>query len=565
MVPSGRMNTGGQQHLRFLRAYWVTLVVLSSYAWIRVLATFRHDAWTRRALQRAHTRNARRIQGAIVRLQGLFIKVGQTFSILVNFLPDEFRRELEGLQDAVPPRAFEAIRARFREDFGQDPHDIFAEFAEVPIAAASISQVHEARTRDGERVAVKVQYPDIDRMVRDDLKTFRRILALVSWFYPARGFDVVYREVSQMVLAELDFAEEAQHIERIGGNFRRAHLVDVHVPRVYHEYSTRRILTTGYVDGCKVSDVERLAAAGHDGAAIAARLVDVYCQQIFVDGYYHADPHPGNILIGDDGSITLVDFGAVAWISQGMRKGIADFLQAVINQNTEKIAQALKDMGFIARPHNEEVFDQVIAYFHERFQESITVESFNLNDIHIDPDMGLEHLLALREMDIGLGDLSSAFQIPSEWILLERTILLLTGLCTLLAPEIRPMERIRPYLRDFVVGEDGDWSTFVMSTGREVVIQFLGLPAELRKFLTRATSGRIELRVRDLPRTTRVLYTLGHQVILALFALGGAGVGAYLEVHGVLGKAEMAWRVAQGASALLVLSMWRQSRRFRRR
>lgn len=552
------MNSGGQLRLRFLRAYWVTLVVLNSYLWTRLVANLRGDAWFRQAIQEKHVLNARRIQRAIIKLQGLFIKVGQTFSILTNFLPPEFRAELEGLQDSVPPRPYGAIVARFREDFGKEPREIFTDFDETPLAAASISQVHLATLADGRQVAVKIQYPDIDDMVESDLRTFRRILQIVSMFVQTQGLDVVYREVAIMLRAELDFKAEARHIGRIAKDFEGVE--GIAFPEVHPDFSTAHILTTGFVDAVKVTDMAGLEAAGHDNKLLARRLVDVYCQQIFVHGFYHADPHPGNVLVSSDGTLTLLDFGAVSTVSEGMRRGIAHFLQAVMNQDTERIAQALKEMGFISRHHDEEVFERVVAYFHEKFQESITLESFNLQDIKVDPEMGLEHLLALRQMDIGIGELSSVFQIPSEWILLERTILLLTGMCTHLDAEVRPMELVRPYLRDFLLGEDGDWSAFLVDTGKEVAVQFLGLPAELRRFLSRASSGRLQVQVKGLAHHTQAMYALGHQLIYALVAMGAGGVGAYLKIHGSKSDAEAAFLAAGIATVFFLGSVWRQSR-----
>ena len=546
--------------LRFLRAYWVTLVVIGSYLWTRIVASVRGEAYFHRVLQEKHVANARRIQRAIVRLQGLFIKVGQTFSILTNFLPPEFRNELEGLQDSVPPRSFGSLEPRLVEEFGTTWRDRFASFDETPAAAASISQVHLATLQTGERVAVKVQYPDIDAMVASDLKTFKRILSIVSFFVPAQGLDVVYREVSHMILAELDFAEEARNIRTVTANFEGSGVRGVGFPVVHGDHCTAKILTTGFIDGVKITDRGKLKALGHDGETIARRLVEIYCLQIFVHGFYHADPHPGNVLVSADGTISLIDFGAVATIRPEMRRGIATFLQAVINQNTEKIAEALKEMGFIARPHNEEVFDRVVAYFHEKFQESITLDSFNLRDIKVDPEMGLEHLLALRKMDIGVGELSSVFQIPRDWILFERTVLLLTGLCTHLDPEIRPMELIRPYIKSFVLGDDGDWSHFLVDTSKEVLVQAIGLPGELRKFLTRASSGRLEVRLRGHERGHRLMYALGHQLLFTLVAISSSGLAAVFHLHQEPALRDSSCWVATGATVFVLLSMWRHRR-----
>jgi predicted unusual protein kinase regulating ubiquinone biosynthesis (AarF/ABC1/UbiB family) len=161
--------------IRSVRAYWATFRVIFSYLWLRFRARFHSDAWIENRLQRLHLRNARRIEGTIVELQGLFIKVGQLISIMTNFLPEEFRRELEGLQDAVPPRPYADMEARIVEELGSLPDELFAQFDRRPIASASIGQVHIARMLDGQKVAVKVQYPDIEVVVRRDLNTLRRI------------------------------------------------------------------------------------------------------------------------------------------------------------------------------------------------------------------------------------------------------------------------------------------------------------------------------------------------------------------------------------------------------
>ncbi|MEO8706417.1 MAG: AarF/UbiB family protein, partial [Kofleriaceae bacterium] len=152
--------------IRSWRAYWATFVVIGSYLWLRLRARFHSQAWVEHTLRAIHLRNARRIESTIIELQGLFIKVGQLISIMTNFLPEEFRRELEGLQDAVPPRPYAEIEARIREELGRKPAEVFAQFETRPIASASIGQVHIARLEDGQKVAVKVQYPDIEEVVR---------------------------------------------------------------------------------------------------------------------------------------------------------------------------------------------------------------------------------------------------------------------------------------------------------------------------------------------------------------------------------------------------------------
>ncbi len=210
VVRRGRPPARG---MRFLKAYFVTFQVVASYLSLKLQAKFRSASAVEQLARRKHLRNARRIERAITSLQGLFIKVGQLISIMTNFLPEEFRAELQGLQDAVPARPYADIERRVQEEFGgRGPRQVFAEFEAEPVASASIGQVHLARTLAGERVAVKVQYPDIEEIVRVDLKTLRRIFGVISWFLPYQNLDGVYHEIKSMILQELDFRLEADNV-----------------------------------------------------------------------------------------------------------------------------------------------------------------------------------------------------------------------------------------------------------------------------------------------------------------------------------------------------------------
>jgi ubiquinone biosynthesis protein len=558
-VPPSRPPT---RAWRFFKAYWVTFVVIASYLSVKLQSKFRSEEAIDRLLLAKHRRNARRIERTIVALQGLFIKVGQLISIMTNFLPGEFREELEGLQDQVPPRPFKDIEARIQEEFGgQSISDLFAEFSSRPIAAASIGQVHVARLKTGERVAVKVQYPDIDEIVRIDLRTLKRIFGIVQYFVPYQGLDGVYREIRDMIAEELDFRLEAENGKRVAANFKGRD--DVAFPRVIEALTTSRVLTTHWEEGVKSSDLERLESVGVDRKTIAKQVVEAYCQQIFIDGIYHADPHPGNVLVRRVGEgapagacIVFLDFGAVAEISPKMRQGIVDFLQGAIHRDTQRIVRAMREMGFVARGADERVFDRVVEYFHQRFQEEIQLDSFNLREIKFDPQKGLENLADLRRMNISLRELSASFHVPKEWILLERTILLLMGLCTELDPEMNPMSVIRPYLERFVLGEDQDWSKFVVDTTKELAMAAIALPGEMRRFMSRAQRGELEMKFANIDHATQQIITLGHQLIYTVVGATAAALAVVFEGRGQVDAAILSWRVAMGAGVVLLLSMW---------
>ncbi|MSP61992.1 MAG: AarF/ABC1/UbiB kinase family protein [Myxococcales bacterium] len=553
------------KNMRFLQAYFVTFQVVASYLSLKFQAKFRSAATIERLARKKHLRNARRIERAVARLQGLFIKVGQLISIMTNFLPEEFRKEFQGLQDQVPPRPFADIEARFREEFdGHGPREVFAEFEETPVASASIGQVHRARTHAGERVAVKVQYPDIEEIVRIDLTTLRRIFGVITWFLPYQGLDGVYLEIRAMIMQELDFRLEADHVERVAANF--VGRKDIGFPSVRREFSTARVLTTEWIEGAKVSDKTKLAHLGVDPEKLARTIVAAYCQQIFTDGVYHADPHPGNLLVQPGGRVVFIDFGAVAEVSATMRKGIVDLIQAGLARDTPKLILAMKDMGFIARGADPAIFETVVDYLHQKFQEDIRLDSFSLKDVKFDPELGLERLADLRRMDVSLRDLADHFHIPKEWIMLERAVLLLMGLCTELAPEMNPMEVIRPYLEEFVLGKDRDWQAFALTTSKDLVLSAVALPGELKKFTAKALRGEMELRVRGLDEHARLLYLLGHQVIYAALAITAAVFWLVLDGRGRAVEALWASRGATGFGILLALSfLFNRSRGRRRR
>jgi predicted unusual protein kinase regulating ubiquinone biosynthesis (AarF/ABC1/UbiB family) len=506
---------------RFVRAYTTTFLVIASYVWLTARARLFGRPWRDSHVGDVHKRNARRVYATILRLQGLFIKVGQLLSIMANFLPPEFRDELEGLQDQVPPRPFAEIEERLRSELG-DAMKHIASLEREPMASASLGQVHAARLADGRRVAVKVQHRNIDTIVRLDLRTIRRIMAIVQWFVPVQGLDAYYHQIRELLYQELDFALEADHIERIAANF--ADDSRVVFPKPVRELCTKRVLATTFVEGVKANDLVALDAAGIDRRDVATRLVRLYCQMIFVDGVYHADPHPGNVLVQRDGSIVLLDFGAVAELSPQMREGIPEFLEGVLRRDTDRLVKSMRKMGFISRTTDEQVSEKIIEYFHRRFQEEVRLDSFNLKDIKIDPQRGFENLLDLRRMNIGLRELSGAFHIPRDWVLLERTILLLYGSCSLLDPELNPVSIIQPYLRDFVLG-NRDFAQIAMEAIRDMAMSAMTLPEDMRRYLVKANRGELQVRVAGVQEGARTLYAAGRQLVYTAIGLF-AGVEA---------------------------------------
>lgn len=539
---------------RLARAYFVTARVLASYGWLRLKRPLLGAGLYADALSNLHRKNARLVERTILELKGLFIKVGQLISILTNFLPEEFREGLEGLQDQIPARPLEQIVARVRTELGEEPDKLFAEWNPVPIAAASLAQVHEVRLRDGRRVALKVQHADIDEMVRLDLTAIRRILRIVQLVTRVRGLESYHSEVRAMVAEELDFTREAANIERISARF--AGQSSVGFPAVVRELSTRHLLATEFVDGVKVTDLAALEERGVDRAALARRILTAYCQMIFVDGVYHADPHPGNLLVRADGTVVFVDFGAVGVLSPDMKAGIPAFLEGVIQRDAAKISSAMRRMGFVARGADtraDDVAERVIEYFQRRFLEQVTIEGWSLGDVQVDVRTKLEAMADLRKLDVSFRELTATFQVPKDWVLLERTLLLLLGLCTHLDPQLNPMTTIQPYLQDFVLGRERDWVGLVRGAMKDMALSALAIPEGLNRLLARANRGEVEVRVAGLREGANLVYHVAGQLVYTVLATG-AGLVAWLAYE----RADL--RIAQGAAGasafFLLLLAW---------
>lgn len=339
---------------------------------------------------------------------GLLIKAGQILSARSDLFPPEFTRPLAGLQDTVPAVPFEAIREVVEGEFGRPIHEVYAAFHPEPLAAASLGQVHRAVLPDGSAVVVKVLRPGVEDLIRADLEAFRRIVRfLLRWTRFARGFDLagLYYESLRVLLRELDLRDEARHTERFAHMF--AGDPRVAIPEVYPDFTRRRVLTLAYMPGLKVTDEAGLMAAGIDRTEVAALMVNAFFRQVLGEGFFHADPHPGNVLVQPGPRLVLLDFGMVGQLTPRHRAAFKRLAIAFMSRDPDALIAGLDELAVLRDGADRPALARALAWI---FEQQAQADLFSLRP---------EDFLAIA------GDLrkllySQAFQFPSDIAFLGR-------------------------------------------------------------------------------------------------------------------------------------------------
>lgn len=496
-----------------------------------------------------HLRNAVRVKDAILSLQGLFIKIGQLLSVMSNFLPEAFQKPLEELQDRLPPRPFAEVAKRLEEELGRPPVELFQSFDETPIATASIGQAHRAVLKDGTEVVVKVQHYGIEDLADLDLGIVHRLTKVYAWFMDIRGIEHLYSQIRKMIEEELDFANEARAMQRISANIEEE--TDVSVPKVFEEFSTDRVLCTEYKHGVKISDTAALDRMGIDRKALAARVLRVWSRMVFKDGYYHADPHPGNILVNQKGHLVLLDFGATAKLSARFRDGITKLIEAAVKNDTESMIDACQTMGFLAEGADAEKMAKKMIHAMRNFlQNEVRFEGLNFREMKATP---LNNSFAELIGEIGFKGIANTVQVPKEYVLLNRTITLLLGISNTLDPTYNPLDTVRPYAQKYLLQNKGG----PLGYTRELVQRMLGaavsLPDDLQKTMRKARAGELEFRSTELSGAAKKVAWAIRQLMFAILSLGGGFMA--LRLHELGMRHEGRWAFV-GAAVCLLLALW---------
>lgn len=530
---------------RAIRAHSTTLWVISSFLFFRVSSVFKSEAWREASYKKLLKKNAKRIYNAVIKIQGLFIKFGQIVSVVSFAIPEEFREELEALQDRVPQRPVENIIKRIESDLGRPIEKVFSHFNADALAAASLAQVHEATLVSGERVAVKVQHIGIEQEVKADLRTFNQIVFLTDFFLKVRGLERAQEQINRTIMDELDYAKESKYLSSFYKNFSADK--GITVPKVYSKYCSEHVLVMEYVEGIKANDYKKLDELDIDRKLVAKRILEAFCQMVFKDGLIHGDPHPGNILVNDDASITLIDFGSVVELSPILRQGIVDLVFGGLTRNTRRIMSGLRKVKYLTPQADDALVEKLIDYTYEFLLEGgLSLDNFSLDNIEMDQDVPKMILRDLHHLDISYAEIKDSFQLPQDIMMMGRMLIMLGGLVYEIDSDIKPFHVIRPYLQRFILSGSGDWKT----TTRDNVLSF-GMGAlqtvdNARFVINKAKKGELQVNVKDERKQRFLHYYLFQQFLSILVTVMSGGAAFYVWFQGEVLLAQIAALVSLG-------------------
>jgi predicted unusual protein kinase regulating ubiquinone biosynthesis (AarF/ABC1/UbiB family) len=385
--------------------------------WLRVQTPTRWDRLLRRDpgarnWSGIHQRNADQIFRTATSLRGLLIKVCQVAGTRSDVFPPEYVRTLQQAQDRVPPRSFEVVRAVVERELEKPLDAVFASFEPEPLASASLAQVHRARLRDGREVAVKVQYPDIEHIVRTDLSSLRRICRIYERFDPQPlALLPLLDELQEHLALELDFRREVANADRIRALFAKDKRVVI--PEIDAAHSTERVITMELVSGIKVNDKDALVAAGIDPREVVQVLTSLWNQMIMAYGFFHADPHPGNVFVQPGPRFVILDFGLAKQLPRGFGLGLFELMFSMMTQNEAAMVRAFRELGFRTKTGGTEPFLLIArrmlgatedGTFRGDFTEEVTDEL--METIRTNPIV----------------------EVPSDFVLIARVFALLSGI-----------------------------------------------------------------------------------------------------------------------------------------
>lgn len=502
-----RWNRENYSRSRRFLDIWAFVLTLTTGFWLN------KKSWSYPGGVTEEKRIARRkeqavwIRNTLLELGPTFIKVGQLFSTRADLFPSEYVDELAKLQDKVPAFSYEQIENIIEQELGKTVSELFQSFDPIPIAAASLGQVHKATLHSGETVAVKVQRPGLRKLFEIDLAILKGITRYFQ-SHPelGRGRDWlgIYDECCRILWEEIEYLNEGRNADTFRRNFRSQDWVKV--PRVHWRYTSPRVLTLEYVPGIKISNYEALEAAGLDRSNLARQGAEAYLRQLLNDGFFHADPHPGNIAVSPDGALIFYDFGMMGQIKTGVREQLMKTLFGIAQKDAGQVVTSLVELGAIAPTDDMGPVRRSIQYMLDHFMDK-PFENQSVSAISED----------LYEIAY-----NQPFRFPATFTFVMRAFSTLEGVGKGLDPEFNFMEVAKPFAMEIMTNGNGSQgNTFLNELGRQaaqVSSTALGLPRRLEDTLEKLERGDMRVRTRSI-ETERLLRRQSTMQLGTIYAL----------------------------------------------
>ena len=456
-----------------------------------------------------------RIRMVLEELGPTFIKLGQIMSNRPDILPEPLLIELEKLQDSVPPMPNEEAEKMIEQELGKPIAELFKNFDPDPIASASIAQVYRAELFSGEKVAVKVQRTGIQKIIETDLEImFHLSLLMEKHITEMEILNPVetVKEFERSIRKEIDFNIESSHIERFGRNFQTD--LSIYVPEVYKEYSTKKILTMEFIDGIKVSDLKALREAENDPLLIAGRGCDLVLKQIFEHGFFHADPHPGNILIMKDNITCFLDFGMMGTLLPKHQDYLGNIIVGVVNKDSKKITETLLRLTGTYNIENRDQLEQ-------RVSELINQYAYiPLIEIKVG-----EFLNKLFRMLIDF-----KLRLPSDFYLLSKALITIEGVGTILDPDFDMVAHIEPFAKNLLKKrlDPVKLAKDLYSSVAEFRLLFKDFPFEIREIIRQIKTGKLKVEFEHkglepmLVKHDQISNRIAFAIVLAALIIGSS-------------------------------------------
>ncbi len=499
-------------------------------------------------MKASHERRAHELYEAAVEMGGVLIKLCQYFSARRDVFPDEYIKILSPLQDSVPSLPFEEIEAVIKSEYG-DWRRHFSRLDEKPLASASLGQVHRAWLRDGREVVLKILKPGIETIIDVDFAILFFVFRLLSHFRVFRehaDFLEILSEFVRVTGDELNFRREAW----IAEEFRRdlARLGYVSVPTIFGEYCTDRIIVMEYLAGDRINNVDAWISRNNDPTVIARRIVELYVEQFLSMRFIHFDPHPGNILITSNNQIVLVDYGMAGEISDKMRKGLADFLEALIEKNTRKMIDTLFALGFIRRGFGRYMLMPVVDYFIEVLLDTVKFDRESYYKIDFSP---------IREQLVEI-IYTQPFNIPIEWAYIGKTLSGIAGLISQLNPDFNLYGELKPYAERLITAGLPERASRLYQRLKTGIVRAASMPERISDFMGNLEMGYFKMKVDYAEIIDKIEEIKGFVIRILSFTVGLAcGVSAFIFNWEGRQKAFLLF-ISMCAVALLVFLVYRK-------